>query len=61
MIVESPAKARSIERYLGKGYTVRASKGHVRDLLKSRMSVDVNNDYEPEYRVLNDKRTMSTS
>lgn len=58
VIVESPAKARSIERYLGKGYTVRASKGHVRDLLKSRMSVDVNNDYEPEYRVLNDKRTI---
>ncbi len=58
VIVESPAKARSIERYLGKGYTVKASKGHVRDLLKSRMSVDVNNHYEPEYRVLNDKRTI---
>ena len=58
VIVESPAKARSIERYLGKGYTVKASKGHVRDLLKSRMSVDVHNHYEPEYRVLNDKRTI---
>jgi DNA topoisomerase I len=56
VIVESPAKARSVERYLGKGYTVRASKGHVRDLLKSRLSVDVDNGFEPEYRVPNDKR-----
>jgi len=56
VIVESPAKANSIGRYLGDGYTVRASKGHVRDLLKSRLSVDVNNGFEPEYRVPNDKR-----
>lgn len=56
VIVESPAKANSIGRYLGDGYTVKASKGHVRDLLKSRLSVDVENDFEPEYRVPNDKR-----
>jgi DNA topoisomerase I len=56
VIVESPAKARSVGRYLGDGYTVRASKGHVRDLLKSRLSVDVDNGFEPEYRVPNDKR-----
>jgi DNA topoisomerase-1 len=58
VIVESPAKATSVGRYLGKGYTVKASKGHVRDLLKSRLSVDVENGFEPEYRVLNDKRTV---
>jgi DNA topoisomerase-1 len=56
VIVESPAKARSVGRFLGEGYTVRASKGHVRDLLKSQLSVDVNNGFEPKYRVPNDKR-----
>ncbi|MEM6283746.1 MAG: toprim domain-containing protein, partial [Chloroflexota bacterium] len=56
VIVESPAKARSVGRYLGKGFTVTASKGHVRDLLKTRLSVDVENGFEPEYRVPNDKR-----
>jgi len=56
VIVESPAKARTIEQYLGKNYIVRASVGHVRDLLRSRLSVDVENDFEPEYRVPNDKR-----
>jgi DNA topoisomerase-1 len=56
VIVESPAKARTIEQYLGKEYIVRASVGHVRDLLRSRLSVDIENDFEPEYRVPNDKR-----
>ncbi len=56
VIVESPAKARSIGQYLGAGYTVKASKGHVRDLLVSQLSVDVENDFEPKYRVPNDKR-----
>lgn len=56
VIVESPAKARSVGHFLGKGYTVTASKGHVRDLLKSQLSVDVENDFEPKYRVINDKR-----
>ncbi len=58
VVVESPAKAKTIGRYLGKGYTVKSSVGHVRDLLKSRLSVDVENDYEPEYRVPNDKRPV---
>jgi DNA topoisomerase I len=58
VIVESPAKARSIGSYLGKGYTVLASKGHVRDLLVSQISVDVENDFEPKYRVPNDKREV---
>lgn len=56
VIVESPAKARSVGQYLGAGYTVKASKGHVRDLLVSQLSVDVENDFEPKYRVPNDKR-----
>ena len=58
VIVESPAKARSIGGYLGAGYTVMSSLGHVRDLLKSRLSVDVERDFEPEYRVPNDKRAI---
>ncbi len=56
VIVESPAKARSVGQYLGSGYTVKASKGHVRDLLVSQLSVDVENNFEPKYRVPNDKR-----
>jgi DNA topoisomerase-1 len=58
VIVESPAKARTIGRYLGRGYTVKSSVGHVRDLLKSRLSVDVEHNFEPEYRVPNDKRAL---
>jgi DNA topoisomerase-1 len=58
VIVESPAKARTVGRYLGKKYTVRASVGHVRDLLRSSMSVDVENDFEPRYRVPNEKRDV---
>ncbi len=58
VIVESPAKARSVGQYLGKGYVVKASKGHVRDLLVSQLSVDVENNFEPKYRILNDKRDV---
>ena len=58
VIVESPAKARTVGRFLGKGYTVKASVGHVRDLLKSQLSVDVKNDFAPKYRVLNEKRPV---
>ena len=56
VIVESPAKARSVGNFLGNGYAVKASKGHVRDLLVTQLSVDVENDFEPKYRVPNDKR-----
>ena len=45
VIVESPAKAKTIEKYLGKKYNVKASMGHVRDLPKSQMGVDVENNY----------------
>ena len=49
IIVESPAKAKTIEKYLGSGYTVRASMGHLIDLPKSRIAVDVENNFQPEY------------
>ncbi|MBK9601091.1 MAG: type I DNA topoisomerase [Anaerolineales bacterium] len=58
VIVESPAKAKTVGRFLGKGYTVRASVGHVRDLLKSQLSVDVDNNFEPKYRVPNEKKDV---
>ncbi|MEK7807952.1 MAG: type I DNA topoisomerase, partial [Chloroflexota bacterium] len=58
VIVESPAKAKTVQRFLGKGYQVRASVGHVRDLLKSQLSVDVENDFAPKYRVPNEKRPL---
>ncbi|WP_129044909.1 type I DNA topoisomerase [Companilactobacillus metriopterae] len=49
VIVESPSKAKTIEKYLGRNYHVIASLGHVRDLPKSRMAIDFENDYEPQY------------
>ncbi|MGO3602534.1 MAG: type I DNA topoisomerase [Enterococcus malodoratus] len=49
VIVESPAKAKTIEKYLGRNYKVVASVGHVRDLPKSKMGIDVENNYEPHY------------
>ncbi|MEH7122869.1 type I DNA topoisomerase [Bacillus sp. JJ1773] len=55
VIVESPAKAKTIERYLGKKYKVRASMGHVRDLPKSQMGVDIENQYEPKYITIRGK------
>jgi len=58
VIVESPAKARTVGRFLGKSYDVRASVGHVRDLLKSRLSVDVEHDFSPTYRVPDEKKEV---
>jgi len=58
VIVESPAKAKTVGRFLGKGYTVRASVGHVRDLLRSKLSVDIEDDFKPRYRVPNEKRDV---
>ncbi|MGP4068056.1 type I DNA topoisomerase [Halobacillus sp. B29] len=55
VIVESPAKAKTIERYLGKKYKVKASLGHVRDLPKSQMGVDVDNEFEPKYITIRGK------
>ncbi len=58
VVVESPAKARTVGKFLGKGYTVKASVGHVRDLLRSQLSVDVENGFTPKYRVPNEKRPI---
>ena len=55
MIVESPAKAHTIQKYLGPDYEVMASMGHVRDLPASRMSVDVKNDFAPNYENIKGK------
>ncbi|MBG9445438.1 type I DNA topoisomerase [Cytobacillus firmus] len=55
VIVESPAKAKTIERYLGKKYKVKASMGHVRDLPKSQMGIDVENNFEPKYITIRGK------
>ena len=55
VIVESPAKGKTIEKYLGKNYKVVASLGHVRDLPKSRMAIDFENDYEPDYITIRGK------
>lgn len=58
VIVESPAKARTVGRFLGKEYTVKASIGHVRDLLRSSLSIDIENNFQPKYRVPNEKREV---
>lgn len=49
VVVESPAKAKTIEKYLGKNYTVKASMGHLRDLPKSQFGIDIENDFTPKY------------
>ncbi len=58
VIVESPAKAKNIKGYLGKGYEVIASMGHVRDLPAARLSVDVSNDFEPKYAIIKGKENF---
>jgi DNA topoisomerase I len=58
VIVESPTKAKTIEKYLGKGYTVEASLGHVKDLPKSTLGVDIDNDFETEYVVIPGKEKV---
>ena len=58
VIVESPSKAKTIGKYLGRDYHVKASVGHVRDLLKSQLSVDVDNRFTPKYRVPNNKKEV---
>ena len=58
VIVESPAKAKTIQKYLGKGYTVEASLGHVKDLPKSTLGVDIDNDFDTEYIVIPGKEKV---
>lgn len=58
VIVESPAKAKTIEKFLGKDYTVMSSYGHVRDLPKEDISIDLKNNFEPKYEILPDKEKI---
>lgn len=58
VIVESPAKAKTIEKFLGKDYKVMSSFGHIRDLKKKGMSVDVDGDFTPEYEIPSDKKDL---
>ena len=58
VIVESPAKAKTIEGFLGKDYVVKSSYGHVRDLNKSNLSLDMDNGFEPIYNIPSDKKTL---
>src|SRR5580765_2582315 len=58
VIVESPAKAKTIGKYLGKNFTVKASLGHVKDLPKKNLSVDVDNDFTPVYEVIEGKKKL---
>ena len=58
MIVESPAKARTIEKFLGKEFTVRSSYGHIRDLSKKELGIDINYGFAPDYVVSPDKKKL---
>lgn len=58
VIVESPAKAKTIAKYLGKNYTVEASMGHVRDLPKSKLGVDTEDNFNPKYITIRDRKSV---
>lgn len=58
VIVESPAKAKTIEKYLGSEYSVRSSFGHIRDLPKKGLSIDKDNNFEPKYEIDPSKKTL---
>ena len=61
VIVESPAKAKTIKKYLGRGFEVVASMGHVRDLPKTRMGVDIEHDFTPKYMDIRGKGDLIKS
>src|SRR5208337_2056882 len=58
VIVESPAKAKTIGKYLGKQFVVKASLGHIKDLPKKDLAVDVDNDFTPKYEVIEGKKKL---
>ncbi len=60
VIVESPAKAETIKKFLGSDYTVKSSYGHVRDLVKKNFGIDVNNNYKPDYQIILEKKKLIT-
>ena len=61
VIVESPAKVKTIKKFLGSKYEVAASMGHVRDLPKSQLGIDVEHDYEPKYITIRGKGELLAS
>ena len=61
IIVESPAKVKTIKKFLGPGYLVQASVGHIRDLPKSNIGVDEANDFAPEYEIIQGKEKVVQS
>ena len=61
VIVESPAKVKTVKKYLGANYEVAASMGHVRDLPKSRLGIDVEHDFEPKYITIRGKGELLAS
>ena len=58
VIVESPTKSKTIEKFLGADYTVLSSNGHIRDLSKKEMSIDIANHYEPQYQITDEKHKL---
>ncbi len=60
VIVESPAKAKIIEKYLGKDYSVKSSYGHIRDLPKKGMSIDIDHNFAPTYEISPEKKKTVT-
>lgn len=58
VIVESPAKAKTIEKFLGDGFTVKSSFGHIRDLAKKNLGIDIENGFQPSYEVSEDKKKV---
>ena len=58
VIVESPAKAKKIEKFLGKGFTVKSSFGHIRDLEKKNLGINIDGGFEPNYEVSSDKKAV---
>ena len=59
VIVESPAKAKTIKKYLGSGYEVVASMGHIRDLPEKRLSVDIRHGFKPKYDIIKGKEELA--
>ena len=60
VIVESPAKAKTIEGYLGKDFVVKSSYGHVRDLASKGLAIDIENNFKPDYAISSDKKAIIT-
>ena len=58
VIVESPTKARTIQRFLGPGFTVKASEGHIRDLQEKQLSIDIEGGFTPQYVVPDNKKKV---